>query len=521
VKEALPAEPEPMDYKAAINKHNGTKLLHNNQDPFQGHVITQEDNQQKITPGSIFGLSAHGTKTQQEANLRGESQGTKSPDTKPQSTHMASKTTTLLETLLNTPGVAGCERDEDVGEGIRTHQPRSLPRPSGGHTSLHPERGERSLAGCEMGTQSIRRGLPRLDLLGIVPGHYLLQANNTAEVLCALVQTDLHSQFYKSAPASETKVPGFSLGRDRVTKNQARSATRLQALEAKQKEVNDAVSSTGPTPTLRFTQSPKQGKIPEEDEVDEDETTYDPVENRIKVPPRYSSHFYSNGNPKPISTRRLLIGEPKSRQAKRPGKRGKGRGGRRFRGSTSHNLREPSFSYGRNYSPNRISEADLPSRLLGDPSPSYGPNPSLSQNECATPQTHMFPRPKTTDSDKTATAPVHVSKIDRVKMIIFSFIKYVTSLTTKKGIYYEHTHDAHQNVGEDGIEPPFQHDSTESRDHPAEWEFKTGAACFEPSTALLLQNPMDQETYDPDQALSRSVDQMKYRDTTTSPKTRV
>ena len=125
----------------------------------------------------------------------------------------------------------------------------------------------------------------------------------------------------------------------------------------------------------------------------------------------------------------------------------------------------------------------------------------------------MFPRPKTTDSDKTATAPVHVSKIDRVKMIIFSFIKYVTSLRTKKGIYYEHTHDAHQNVGEDGIEPPSQHDSTESWDHAAEPGSKIGAACCELGTALLLQNPLDQDTYYPDQALSRPIDKIKYRET--------
>jgi len=42
--EALLAELEPMDYRAAINKNNGTTLLHTNQDPFQGHQITQEDN---------------------------------------------------------------------------------------------------------------------------------------------------------------------------------------------------------------------------------------------------------------------------------------------------------------------------------------------------------------------------------------------------------------------------------------------------------------------------------------------
>jgi len=81
------------------------------------------------------------------------------------------------------------------------------------------------------------------DLLGIAPGHYHLQSSHTAKTRCALVQTDLHSQFYKTSPALETKIPGYSLGKDRVTKNQARSATRLQALEARKKEVNAAASS--------------------------------------------------------------------------------------------------------------------------------------------------------------------------------------------------------------------------------------------------------------------------------------
>jgi len=105
------------------------------------------------------------------------------------------------------------------------------------------------------------------DLLGVAPGHYHLQATHTAEFLCALMQTSLHSQFYKSAPRIVTKGPGYSLGRNRVTRNQARSATRLQVLEAKNKEVNAAVSSSGHTQrpkrlykTLRPTHSKTRGE---------------------------------------------------------------------------------------------------------------------------------------------------------------------------------------------------------------------------------------------------------------------
>jgi len=74
------------------------------------------------------------------------------------------------------------------------------------------------------------------DLLRTVPGHYHLQATHTAEALRALVQTNLHSQFYNSAPKIETKVLGYSLGSNKAIKNPARSDAHLQFLEAKKKK---------------------------------------------------------------------------------------------------------------------------------------------------------------------------------------------------------------------------------------------------------------------------------------------
>jgi len=210
-------------------------------------------------------------------------------------------------------------------------------------------------------------------------------------------------------------------------------------LEAKKKEVNAAVGSSGPTTTLRPTHSPKQGKSTKEDEIDEDETTYDPIDKRTEVTPRDSSLFYSNGNPKPISAGWLLIQEPKSRQAKRPGRRRKGRRGDQIRGGPAEDLGEPS--------------------------------------------------PEITDRDKTETEPVHVPKADRVKMIVFSLLNYVASLKTKKL-----THNTHQYAEKEWTEPQTQHKSTESRNQVAEPGFTIGAACFEPGTALLLQNPLDQDT---------------------------
>jgi len=44
-------------------------------------------------------------------------------------------------------------------------------------------------------------------------------------------------------------------------------------------------------------------------------------------------------------------------------------------------------------------------------------------------------------------------------------------------------------------------------------ETEIGAACFEPSTALLLQNPLNHDTYDPGKALSRPIGSLKHGDT--------
>ena len=191
--------------------------------------------------------------------------------------------------------------------------------------------------------------------------------------------------------------------------------------------------------------------------------THDPYDERTAVPPRDSSLFYSNGNPKPISTGRLLIRELTSRKAKRSAGRRKERRGDRSRGRPAEDLGEP--------------------------------------------------RPEIVDRDKTENEPVHISKVDRVKMIIFSFTKYVAFRKMNEGTHYGPTHNTHQHAGEEWTEPPTQYDGTESRDHVVELGSETGAACFEPGTALLLQNPLDQDTYDPDQALSRPIGSMKYGDT--------
>jgi len=93
---------------------NGELCFRNNKDREEAGPLTQEDKQQKTTPGFTFGLSAYGTETQQDAKLMGESQDTQSLDTKSQVTHLVSETTTLLDTQLSTPGCVDSKLDADV-----------------------------------------------------------------------------------------------------------------------------------------------------------------------------------------------------------------------------------------------------------------------------------------------------------------------------------------------------------------------------------------------------------------------
>jgi len=51
------------------------------------------------------------------------------------------------------------------------------------------------------------------------------------------------------------------------------------------------------------------------------------------------------------------------------------------------------------------------------------------------------------------------------------------------------------------------------REYPVELAIEFWAACFEPNTALLLQDPLNHDTYDPGKTLSRSIGSLKHGDT--------
>jgi len=60
-----------------------------------------------------------------------------------------------------------------------------------------------------------------------------------------------------------------------------------------------------------------------------------------------------------------------------------------------------------------------------------GRTPARARPKTRTLKSLIPPHPKITDKDRMETKPNHAPKFDRVKMIIFSFVKYIASLKTK------------------------------------------------------------------------------------------
>jgi len=97
-------------------------------------------------------------------------------------------------------------------------------------------------------------------------------------------------------------------------------------------------------------------------------------------------------------------------------------------------------------------------------------------------------------------------------MLLFSFIKYAVGIINKE-IHRGLIHKTNL-FGDASSEPPTQHMATLPREHPVEPATGIGAACFEPNTALLLQDPLNHDdTYDPGETLSRPIGSLKYGDT--------
>ena len=298
-------------------------------------------------------------------------------------------------------------------------------------------------------------------LMGIVPGHNHLWASTTATTLCTLVQTDLRSQFYKTPPTREsspTLQPLWSLGKAKVINSQKRFTSRRQALEAREYAMNVATNPL--VTTSSSTLSPNQGRPTTDDDIHQEATAQEPINKEIAVPMKDNNLFYKNGNPKTPSTGRLLIRGLTSRERKRPGGRKKDRRRDRRRGFPAEVLKELNSE-----TAERTNKVDDPIQTL---------NPA------------------------------------RDRMLLFSFIKYAVGIKNREthtGVIHKTNH-----FGDASSESPTQYKATLPREHPVEPATGIGAACFEPNTALLLQDPLNHDTYDPGKTLSRSIGSLKHRD---------
>jgi len=578
----------------ATTELNGELCFRNNRDREEAGPLTQEDKQQKTTPGPTFGLSTDRTETQQwvnlsksansshatscpsdvdqiaaaltpllqdaklmgeslgpttpestenmsgiqkdspivhtnqepsqdqvagilqDAKLMGESQGTQSLETKSQATHPVSETTTLLDTQLSTPVCVGSKldahvEDDEGGDMCELNARLACLRDascSGCKFCQRPEE-QQPCTAYDVNVGSPTTPEPT-DNLSVIKKDSLKKIEHTSQKPFQDHDVEIQLCTPKGEKVLWEEVKWVRNPYSLV----CHDSTDLLGVAPGHYQLHatpvSPASSSGQTQrpkrldkTYHPTHSPEPGEKLEEERADQDELTHEPADEREETPPRDSSLFYSKGNPKPSYAGQQPARDLKIRRSKCQVRGGRGRGGGRFHGGPFGNLGEPSFRYGRHPSPSKTREADLkfPSPP-GEPSLTYGPNPSLSNLKIgyAILKPHTLPYPKFTDNDKTETKPDHAPKFDRVKIILFSFTKYVASLKTKKWIHHGSTHGIHQHTGEDLTLPPTQQGRVEPQEHVAGLGAKTrhltkiGAACFEPGTAFLLQNPPNHDT---------------------------
>jgi len=294
-------------------------------------------------------------------------------------------------------------------------------------------------------------------LMEIVPGHHHFWANTIATTLCTLVKTDLRSQFYKTPPTREsipTLQPLWSLGKEKVIKSKKRFASCLQALEARECAMNVA---TGPlVTTSSSTLSQTQGRPTTDDDIHQEASAQKPINEEIAVPLKDNNLFYKNGNPKPPSTGRLLMRGLTTKERKRPGGRKKDRRRDQRRGSPAEVL-----------------------KVL---------HPEIAE--------------RTNEVDD----PIQTLNSARDRMLLSLFMKYAVGIKhreTHTGLIHKTNH-----FGDASSKPPTQHMAMLPREHPVD----LGASCFEPNTGLLLQDPLNHDTYVPGKTLSRSIGSLKHGD---------
>jgi len=239
----------------------------------------------------------------------------------------------------------------------------------------------------------------------------------------------------------------WSLVKEKANNDQKQSVSRRQASEDRKRARNiKAIPTASVSPS---TPSQSQEILRDNDNTHQDPGAQEPTHGETAAPLRDNDFFYKNGNPKPPSTGRLLI-----RLIKRKRKRPRGRKQERRRdkrhGSTVVDPKEITLEI-----PETTNEAAEPSQF---------PNPA------------------------------------RDKMLLFSFMKYAIRIQNRDNhIGPTHSPDL-----------PIQHKVRLLGKHPLKPVSEIGAACFRPHTALLLQDPLNHDTYDPGKALSRPIGEIGY-----------
>jgi len=287
-------------------------------------------------------------------------------------------------------------------------------------------------------------------LMGITPGHYHLWANATAATLCTLRQSNLRSQFYRTPPIRES-----SSTLPPIWSLGKEKVINNQKRSASRRQALEAgeyarnVVTRSTVTTSSSTLSQNQERPRTNDDIHQEASAQEPIYEEIAVPLKDNGLFYKNGNPKPLSTGRLPRRGLTSRERKRPGGRKKDRRRDRRHGSPVEAPKEFNPEI-----PEKTNEGDDPTQPL---------NPA------------------------------------RDRMLLFPFIKYAVGIQNRE----IHTGPIHSS------ELPAQHIAT----LPEEPGTEIGAACFEPHTALLLQDPLNHDTYDPGETLSRPIRSLRYEDT--------
>jgi len=155
-----------------------------------------------------------------------------------------------------------------------------------------------------------RDGGDNLQLLEVLPGQHLFQANPHALTVCNLVESDPRSQFYKSPPILEDSTPSslpfqrwdglipeppYLLGNSRTIKRRELYAARRQGRDIEEKE--QIVMTIPRDNAIAPSPDPRQGRP--DTNLGVPSISQGPTLTETEATLHDNNLFYRNGNPKP------------------------------------------------------------------------------------------------------------------------------------------------------------------------------------------------------------------------------